>query len=179
MISRIDGQKGVELLVQALTSLPGTVAIVVGEGPALAQVRQLAEQLGVSERLHTPGFELDARLRLRDFDIFVLPSRMEALPLSILEAMLARLPVVASDVGSVSEAVLEGETGLLFPSGNLDALVAVLGRLLSDSALRERMGSRAREVALERFCAPAMAHAYEELYREATVAHAHKSRKRT
>ncbi|MFZ1927089.1 MAG: glycosyltransferase, partial [Solirubrobacteraceae bacterium] len=82
MISRIDGQKGVELLVQALTSLPGTVAIVVGEGPALAQVRQLAEQLGVSERLHTPGFELDARLRLRDFDIFVLPSRMEALPLS-------------------------------------------------------------------------------------------------
>jgi glycosyltransferase involved in cell wall biosynthesis/O-antigen/teichoic acid export membrane protein len=179
MISRIDGQKGVELLVQALTSLPGTVAVVVGEGPALAEVRQLAERLGVSERLQTPGFELDARLRLRDFDIFVLPSRMEALPLSILEAMLARLPVVASDVGSVSEAVLEGETGLLFPSGDLSALVAALGRLLSDSALRARMGGRAREVALERFCAPAMAHTYEELYRKATVAHAHKSRKRT
>jgi glycosyltransferase involved in cell wall biosynthesis/O-antigen/teichoic acid export membrane protein len=179
MISRIDGQKGVELLVQALTSLPGTVAVVVGEGPALAQVRQLAERLGVSERLHTPGFELDARLRLRDFDIFVLPSRMEALPLSILEAMLARLPVVASDVGSVSEAVLEGETGLLFPSGDLDALVAALSRLLADSALRQQMGSRAREIALERFCAPAMAHSYEEIYRQATVAHAHKLRKRT
>lgn len=179
MISRIDAQKGVELLVQALTSLPGTVAVVVGEGPALAQVRRLAERLGVSERLHTPGFELDARLRLRDFDIFVLPSRMEALPLSILEAMLARLPVVASDVGSVSEAVLEDETGLLFPSGDLDALVAALGRLLADSALRQQMGNRAREIALERFCAPAMAHAYEEIYRQATVAHAHKLHKRT
>jgi glycosyltransferase involved in cell wall biosynthesis/O-antigen/teichoic acid export membrane protein len=179
MISRIDAQKGVELLVQALTSLPGTEAVVVGEGPALAQMRQLAERLGVSERLHTPGFDLDARLRLRDFDIFVLPSRMEAFPLSILEAMLARLPVVASDVGSVSEAVIEGETGLLFPAGDLDALVAALDRLLTDGALRQQLGNRSREVALESFCAPAMAHAYEEIYRKVTVAHAHKSRKRT
>jgi glycosyltransferase involved in cell wall biosynthesis/O-antigen/teichoic acid export membrane protein len=179
MISRIDGLKGVELLVQALTRLPGTVAVVVGEGPALAEVRLLAEQLDVSERLLTPGFETDARMRLRDFDIFVLPSRMEALPLSILEAMLARLPVVASDVGSVSEAVLEGETGLLVPAGDLDALVAALARLLADGALRQRMGSRAREVALERFCAPAMASAYEEIYRKATAANVHKWRRQT
>lgn len=179
MISRIDGLKGVELLVQALASLPGTVACVVGEGPALAEVRLLAQRLDVSERLLTPGFEMDARTRLRDFDIFVLPSRMEALPLSILEAMLARLPVVASDVGSVSEAVLEGQTGLLVPAGDLDALVAALARLLADGALRQQMGNRAREVALERFCAPAMAGAYEEIYRKATVANAHRWRRRT
>jgi glycosyltransferase involved in cell wall biosynthesis/O-antigen/teichoic acid export membrane protein len=177
MISRIDEQKGVELLVQALTMLPGTTAVVVGEGPALPQIRLLAERLGVSGRLHTPGFELDARLRLRDFDIFVLPSRMEALPLSILEAMLARLPVVASDVGSVSEAVLDGETGLLVPPDDLNALVAALSRLLADRALRERMGDRARAVALERFCAPAMARAYEDIYRKVTVSRAGRSRK--
>jgi glycosyltransferase involved in cell wall biosynthesis/O-antigen/teichoic acid export membrane protein len=170
MISRIDGQKGVDLLVRALVELPDAVAVVVGEGPALPEVRALARRLGVSERLHTPGFELDARLRLPAFDVFVLPSRMEALPLSIIEAMLARLPVVASDVGSVSEEVLDGETGLLVPADDLPALLAALRRLLADAPLRERMGVRARELALARFSAAAMARCYESLYREITAA---------
>jgi glycosyltransferase involved in cell wall biosynthesis/O-antigen/teichoic acid export membrane protein len=179
MISRIDELKGVDLLVRALAMLPDALAVVVGEGPALADVRTLAEQFGVSKRLHTPGFEFDARARLPDFDIFVLPSRMEALPLSILEAMFARLPVIASDIGSVSEAVLDGETGLLIPVDDLAALVAALLRLLEDAPLREQMGARAREVALERFSAATMARSYEELYSRVTHAGVRKSRRRS
>lgn len=170
MISRIDHLKGVELLVTALQQLPETTVVVVGEGNALWDTRALAVALGVSERLLMPGFDPAARSRLRDFDVFVLPSRMEAFPLSILEAMLAGLPVIATDVGSVAEAVLDGETGILIPPGDIDALVAALRRLLADAQLREQMGSRGRALALERFSAHAMARAYEEVYREITGA---------
>jgi len=163
-VTRVDRHKGLEVLVEALRQLPQAHGVVVGEGPELPALRKLAEARGVGERLVTTGFDPEPRAALQGFDVFVLPSRFESLPLSILEAMSAGLPVVASEVGSVPEAVLDGETGLLVPAGDAAALAGAMGRLLDDPDLRRRMGERGQELARERFSAARMARDYERLY---------------
>ena len=80
--------------------------------------------------------------------------------------MLAGLPIVATDVGSVAEAVVDGRTGLLVPPDNPEALAAAARTLFGDPARQQEMGRRGRELALERFSATAMADAYEALYEE-------------
>jgi glycosyltransferase involved in cell wall biosynthesis len=165
-VTRVDRHKGLDVLVEALRELPEAHGVVVGEGPELPALRELARSRGVGERLTMTGFDPDARGVLEGFDVFVLPSLFESFPLSVLEAMLAARPVVASDVGSVAEAVIDGETGLLVPPGDASALVAALRRLLDDPELRRRMGERGRSLARERFTAAGMARDYERLYAE-------------
>jgi glycosyltransferase involved in cell wall biosynthesis len=165
-IGRLDRQKGYDVLVSALAALPGASAVLVGEGPERGPLLTLAHELGVGDRLHLAGHREDARDWLTTFDVFALPSRFEGLPLAALEAMLAHLPVVATDVGSVSEAVVDGVTGLLVPVEDPGALAAALVRLLDDSELRGRLGAAGRARALERHTAAAMADAYEILYDE-------------
>lgn len=164
MISRIDRHKGVDVLVRALSDLPEARGLIVGDGPALEDVRRLAEETGVGDRVRLTGYDPSARERMMELDVFVLPSRFESLPLGILEAMVAGLPVVATDVGSVSEAVIDGETGLLVEPGDAAGLAAALRRLLDDPELRKRMGRCGRERVLARFSENAMARAYERLY---------------
>ena len=98
--------------------------------------------------------------------ILALPSRFEAFPLAILEAMLAGLPVVATDVGSVAEAVTDGETGLIVPPDDPEALAAALERLLADGELRARFGRSARARAELQFTSSALARNFEALYEE-------------
>jgi len=88
------------------------------------------------------------------------------MPLSAIEAMLAGRPVVATDVGSVSELVEEGVTGLLVPPNDPEALAGAIRTLLEDPDKRERMGARGREIAREHFTAEAMAQRFESLYDE-------------
>jgi glycosyltransferase involved in cell wall biosynthesis len=165
-VGRLDEQKGYELLVEALAGLPDASGVVVGDGPLRAALEARAAELGVAGRLQLPGWSDDARSRLPDFDVFVLPSRYEGFPLSIIEAMLAGLPVVATDVGSIREAVVDGETGLLVPSGDAAALTAALRRLVDDPGLRARLGAAGRARARREFTARAMAARYERLYDE-------------
>ena len=165
-LTRVDRHKGLDVLVEALRELPHAHGVVVGEGPELEALRELGRSRGLGERLVARGFDPDPRGVLASFDVFVLPSRSESFPLSILEAMLAGRPVVASDVGSVPEAVLDGETGLLVPPGDAAALADALRRLLDDPELRRRMGERGRTIVRERFTAARMARDYERLYAE-------------
>jgi glycosyltransferase involved in cell wall biosynthesis len=165
-LSRIAYQKGFDVLVRALGSIDGATAMIVGDGPERAHLEALARELGVSERLLIAGWQEDARSYLSTFDVYCLPSRFEGFPLAVVEAMLAGLPIVATDVGSVSEAIRDGETGLLVPSESADDLAGAVRRLLEDGELAQRLGERAREVAAERFTAERMARAFEELYDE-------------
>ena len=91
------------------------------------------------------GLSHDVASILANSDIFVLASRWEGFPNSILEAMRAGLPVVASGVGGVSEAVVDGQTGTIVPSGSPEALAAALGQLMADRALRREWGDRGRQ----------------------------------
>jgi glycosyltransferase involved in cell wall biosynthesis len=140
--------------------------VLVGDGPERGALEALAAELGVAERLVVTGWTESARRWLPTFDAFALPSLWEGMPLVILEAMHAGLPVVASDVGSVTEAVADGETGYVVAPGDEPALRERLARLLGDPALRARLGERGRAVAAERFTAAAMARRYEAVYAE-------------
>jgi glycosyltransferase involved in cell wall biosynthesis len=166
-LGRITDQKGYDVLVRSLAALPGVTAVVVGDGPLRGAIEALAVQLGVDDRFEVTGWRGDdARRYLGALDIFVLPSRFEGFPLSIVEAMLAGTPVVASDIGSISEAVAHGETGLLVPPDDPFALTAAIRKLLDDPrrrrALSEAAGSRARR----HFTSSIMAERYLELYEE-------------
>jgi len=165
-IGRLDAQKGLDVLVDTLPSVPGAFALLVGDGPEKSALLERAAAAGVADRLTVTGWRDDARDYLGALDVFVLPSRFEGFPQAVVEAMLAERPVVASDVGSVADAVVDGETGLLVRPDDAEALAAALRRLRDDPALRRELGRRARAKALREFSVDRMARAYEALYRE-------------
>ena len=165
-VGRIVDQKGFDVLVRALGSLEDVRVVIVGDGSERGALETLAGELGVSERLHITGWQDDARAHLATFDVYCLPSRFEGFPLAVVEAMLAGLPIVATDVGSVSEAVRDGETGLLVRPDAPDALSDAVRTLLEDGRLAKRLGEQARSMAAEHFTAERMARAFEALYEE-------------
>ena len=162
---RFAATKGVDVLLRALPSVPDVSCVLVGDGPERPSLERLAEDLGIADRVVMVGWADQPRNYLPGFDLAVLPSRAESLPLAVIEAMLAERAVIASDVGGVGELVLDGVTGVLVPSEDPDALARAMAQLLGEPSLAAEMGARARERALEHFSASAMARSYEALYR--------------
>lgn len=165
-LGRLTEQKGFDLLVRALAELPDARLVIVGEGEERPALEALARELGVEDRFELAGYDAQARQRLAGFDVFALPSRYEGFPLAIVEAMLARLPVVATNVGSVAEAVIDGETGALIPPEDERALTDALARLLGDPDERARLGAAGRSRAITRFLSDVMVADFERLYDE-------------
>jgi glycosyltransferase involved in cell wall biosynthesis len=163
-IARLDAIKGIDVLLRALPSLPGVTAVIVGSGEEQRSLLALAAELGVAERVIFIGWSDRPRDHLGTFDLFVLPSRFEALPMSIIEAMLAGLPVVATDVGGVREAVVPGVTGSLVEPENPEALAGAISVLLADPQRRRQLGQAGRERALQRFGADQMASQFAMVY---------------
>jgi glycosyltransferase involved in cell wall biosynthesis len=110
------------------------------------------------------GLRDDVQEVLLAGDVFVQPSRSEGLPLAILEAMGAGLPVVATRVGGVGEAIVDGESGLLVPAQSPSALTEALDRLFEAPQEAERMASSGQRRAIEEFSASVMASRYRDLY---------------
>jgi len=152
-IARFESPKDHRTLLQALAMLrsePWHLDLV-GDGPLEAKTRGLAAELGLAGRVDFLGYQTEPARALADAQLFVLSSRSEGFPRSVLEAMRAGLPVVASDVGGVGEAVAGGVSGLLVPRKSPEALSAALGRLIADPALRQRMGAAGRSTFESRF----------------------------
>jgi glycosyltransferase involved in cell wall biosynthesis len=165
-VGRLSPEKGLEVLVEALRTVPGCRLVLVGEGPERASLEELVDRLGLGERVAFAGWVDPPWTATWAFDVLAMPSFMEGFPLVIVEAMLAGIPVVASAVGGIPEIVVEGETGLLVPPNDADALAASLRRITDDAELRTEMSARCRSVALEHFTARTMAANFEQLYRE-------------
>ena len=145
-IARFEPPKDHATLLRALAELrsqPWALDLI-GDGPLEAKTRSLAGELGLGGRVRFLGYQADPARILARAQVFVLSSRSEGFPRSVLEAMRAGLPVVASDVGGVGEAVANEVNGLLVPSGDPKVLSAALGRLFADVTLRRRMGAAAR-----------------------------------
>jgi glycosyltransferase involved in cell wall biosynthesis len=162
--------KGVDVLLRAFPRVhreTGARLVLVGDGPEREDLIARAAAVGVAERIGVTGWQEDARDYLSAIDVFVLPSRFEGFPQAVVEAMLAERPVVASDVGSVADAVVDGETGFLVAPGDVKELHERVAQLLGDRSLRDRMGANGRELVLERFtwqaCADRCLDSYAEL----------------
>ena len=162
-VARLAPVKGQRELIEALPRLARTdaVAVLAGRdleaGGAFAQeLEALAAERGVRDRVVLAGYRADVRALLAAADVFVLPSWIEGLPLTVLEAMAAGKPVVATGVGGTPEAVVDGETGLLVPPGDVGALAETLDAVLADAALAQRLGEAGRRRVEERFTAAAM-----------------------
>lgn len=167
-VARLDAPKDPATLLEALAALAGRSweLDLVGGGPMEPGLRRLARRLGIEARVHFHGYQPDPAPILARAQIFVLSSRAEGFPRSILEALRAGLPVVASRVGGVPEAVAEGENGLLVPPGEAPPLAAALGRLAGDPDLRRRLGAQARRFYEDRFRFERMAGELLSLYQE-------------
>lgn len=166
MVARFSPQKDHELLLRSLAGLQDLswTLDLLGDGPLLPRMKALARELGLENRVRFWGRRLDVATVLAEAQVFVLTSRWEGLPLTILEAMRAGLPVVASDVGGVREAVVDGLTGFLVPRGDVSHLRERLGVLLTDPKLRVQMGMAARKRYEEHFTAERMVEAVWEVY---------------
>jgi N-acetyl-alpha-D-glucosaminyl L-malate synthase BshA len=172
-VSNFRAVKRVPWLVQAFAiAARGRDAelVLVGDGPDQAMCRELAAKLGISNRVTFLG-ERDAIPELLSpADVFALSSREESFGLSALEAMACGTPVVATDVGGVSEVVEDGVTGLLAPANDIEDFAAKLGSLLFGEIDARAMGGRAREQAVERFARDKIVARYEDCYRRALAA---------
>lgn len=147
MVARYGAQKDHPTLLRALAALrqhPWEMDLI-GDGPLMGETEALARELGLEGRVHFLGQRNDVGRRLAAAQVSLLVTNWEGFPLSILEAMRAGLPVIASDVGGVAESVRDGENGYLVPRGDVAQLRDRIERLLTDSALRIRLGAAGRE----------------------------------
>jgi len=170
-VARLEKQKGLEYLLRGFALLPPELdqahLWVVGGGPLEGDLRRLSERLGLGERVRFLGVRHDVPALMREFDLFVLPSLWEGLPNAVLEAMAAGRAVVATAVHGTPEAVAQGETGLLVPPRDPQALAGAMARLLKDDSLRGSMGRAGRERVAREFGMDRMVRETEEVYRRA------------
>jgi glycosyltransferase involved in cell wall biosynthesis len=166
-LARLDFQKGLEFLIDAVREVPGALFLLAGDGPDRSALESRARECGVEDRVVFLGHRDDIPELLAACDLFVLPSLFEGLPVSVLEAMAAGKPVVATNIGGTNEAVVDGVTGTLVPAANTGALATAISLLACDPARRAVMGGAGRERVTEFFTAGYMAGrimaAYEEL----------------
>jgi glycosyltransferase involved in cell wall biosynthesis len=131
------------------------------------QVAGLARELGLDDRVQFVSWTDDSQAELAAMDVFVLPSRNEGFPLSVVEAMFAGRPVIATDVGSVAEAVTAA-TGVVVPADDVTALRDAIATLAEDPGVRAELGAAGRARALELFSAAEMARRFEATYARIT-----------
>jgi glycosyltransferase involved in cell wall biosynthesis len=146
MVARFEDQKDHQLVIRQLNNIKDQnwTMDFVGDGPNLEQAKETVSALGLDSRITFCGACYDVPQRLLRADIFVLASRWEGFPLVILEAMRAQLPVIASDVGGVKEAVEHGATGILVPRSSETGMASALRSLISNRELRTSMGQKGR-----------------------------------
>lgn len=153
MVARLSHWKDQPTVLRALSGLTDLEWQLefVGDGPLRDELEELTENLGLTSRVRFLGYRSDVPELMADAQLFLLISKWEGFPRSILEAMRAGLPVVASDVGGVQESVVDGVTGCVIPPGDVDQLRACLRELLTARALRVRMGEAGRHRYEEKF----------------------------
>ena len=141
------------------------VLCMVGDGPDRVLLEQRARELGVTRDMVFLGYQEDVAPFYAAFDALVLPSGNEGTPVTVIEALAAELPVVATRVGGVPDVVTDGEDGFLVEAGATDDLAERLGRLARDPELRARMGKKGRERVLPRYAVDRLVDDVDELYR--------------
>lgn len=169
-VARLVPGKGIDELLDATELLAqrvrGLLVAVAGAGPEYERLAAEVVRRGLEQRFRLLGHRPDVGRLLAVADVFCLPSRHEAAPISLLEAMQAGCACVASAVGAVPEMLDSGHCGLLVPPGDPAALAAALERVLDDPPLAHTLGARARQAVRRHYSIGAVAGQYVELYRQ-------------
>jgi len=167
-VANLRKEKAHEVLFDAVARLaprhPELRLRVAGDGPRASELRALAAALGIAERVAFLGHREDIGALLADADVFVLPSRTEAFPNSVVEAMAAGVPVVAMAVGGLLELVDSGRTGLLVPPDDAAALATAVDGLIADPVRAMAIGGAAHDAIRNRYSFDRMVRAFEDLY---------------
>jgi len=168
-VAHLAPEKGLSVLLAAwsevATAMPGARLLLVGDGPERARLERTAASF-VPDSVVFTGQRDDVAACLKALDLYVQPSLAEGLGTSVLDAMACGLPVVASRVGGLPEAVADGETGLLVPPGDPSALATAVLELLRDPERAAAMGAAGRRRVEEHFTLERMVEGYLMLYRE-------------
>jgi glycogen(starch) synthase len=169
-IGRLDEHKGFDLAIAALARLrerhPSVRLAIAGDGPERNRLIALACALGVNDSVDFLGNVSRDRIAvlLRECTVVVMPSRYEGLPLVALEAAWAGRPIVAADSPGLSDAVVPGETALMVPAGDPDALARAIAGLLVDASHVRALGLKARAMAADRYSLKRCVDEYETVY---------------
>ena len=163
-VGRLVERKRPQDLVRAVASLPGVRAGLAGDGPLRETLERLADELHAADRVELLGFRRDAATVYASAKVFALTSESEGLPVSMLEAMASGVACVLPAVGEIPSFVQDGESALLFESGDVSALAAALERLLGDEALRQAIGSAGTALVRENASVASVSRRYRALF---------------
>jgi glycosyltransferase involved in cell wall biosynthesis len=173
-VSRLAEVKQQDVLIRALARLrpefPDARLLLVGDGPTRPRLEHLVAELGMADVVRFAGYQSNPERFLAAMDVFALPSRAEGMPLVVLEAWAAGLPVVATRVGGIPWMIEDGRTGYVVESGDVGGLAARLRPLLADPAKAREMGRAGQEVARAEYDVSVMAGSYDRHYRELLAA---------
>ena len=165
---RLAKQKGITYLLQALPQVikafPDITLVIVGDGELKEELQREAMQLDIENNVLFLGARLDIPELLKLFDIYVLPSLWEGMPMVLLEAMAAGCPVVATDVGGVSKVIEDKQSGLLVASQNPEQLAVAIIQLLADEQLQKEYTQKGLQKFKKKFSAEIMTKQYERVY---------------
>lgn len=167
-VGRIAKAKGQFDLLNALKLLAPDLpyrCLIVGEGKELAKLERLAESLGLSRKVTFCGYQSNIPVVLAATDVMLLPSHREGLPLSIVEAMLSHVPVIAASAGGIPEIITHGKDGLLFQAGDIPTLATLIGQMVCDANLRQQLAQAGHRTAIEQFLVGRMVDETEAYYR--------------
>jgi glycosyltransferase involved in cell wall biosynthesis len=170
IVARLSPEKDHETLLEAFSifgkEFSDVELVVVGGGDLLANLKDSARRLEIESRVHFLEYRADVQELMAIFECFVLCSRSEGLSMTLLEAMAAGLPVVATDVGGNREVVQHEETGLLVPAGEPQQLAEGLKRIFADNEKARQMGEKGRIRVQEHFSLGKMIGSYEQIYED-------------
>lgn len=167
-VGRLNPQKNFSLFIRTAAEVlkrhPQTVFLLAGEGPEGARLQRLARDCGLGERLHFCGYIADARQVYLAADVLLMPSLFEGLPMTLLEAMAMKVPVVASALDGIAEVVEDGEDGFLVPSGDAAKFCERVSELIGNPDLARKLGAAASEKVSRKFSSARMCSEVEEIY---------------
>jgi len=177
VVGRLEPQKGHRILLDALPavlrSFPRVRLVCLSDGQLRAALERQTLKLGLTDAVRFVGYQPDIAEWLALADISILPSFFEGLPLTVIEAMAAGRPVIASAVDGVPEVLVDGESGLLIPPGDSGALARAICRLVGDPALRQAMARAGRRRVVLEFGLERLVRETEELYLSASCRDGH------
>jgi glycosyltransferase involved in cell wall biosynthesis len=169
-VARLEEQKGHEYLLaavrQVLPEIPHLTLVLVGDGQRREFIQQQVEELGLTDVVRLLGTRRDVPLILRALDLYVQPSRWEGIPLTLLEAMGAGLPVISTRVGRAAEVIRDGECGRLVPPGDRESLAAAILELYQHPEWRREWGAQARQRIIDHYSLDTMLRQFADLYLE-------------